>query len=260
MPTSTDPFDALLSPLRPRQPRPQFAVALRRRLEEESAMTTTTVHAPKMFHIGVGDADRANAFYGAVFDWDTERFEDDDHVRYYVLNPGGSTPVLTGQPGAPNARLGFAMEAFDDAVQAVEALGGTVERRGGGWAECRDDQGVPMILWQANDRQHPSSSRPPAGVLEWFEVRVPSASAAATFYRGLLGWEPAGIVVAPGEPAMVRPYATVSDIDAVRALVVEHGGEAGPIVDMGPGIGCECTDDQGTLFGLWQRTETTTIA
>src|SRR4051794_15382358 len=86
---TTDPFDALHRPLVPRRPRPQFAAALRRRLTEEFNMTTTdttTVRMPAMFHIRVPDADRAMAFFGAVFDWQAERVEFEGHIRHYTTN------------------------------------------------------------------------------------------------------------------------------------------------------------------------------
>src|SRR3954451_7982981 len=92
-----DPLDQLHRPLTPIAPRPEFAASLRRRMLEELAMTITQRQeqgqrrkgdhgALGMVHLRVGDADRAMRFFGALFDWEGERVEMDDHISHYVSN------------------------------------------------------------------------------------------------------------------------------------------------------------------------------
>ena len=65
---TSDPFDALRRPSPSRRPRVDFAVALRRQLEQELAMSTTNdqldvdvTHIPAMVHLGVADAGQGHA-------------------------------------------------------------------------------------------------------------------------------------------------------------------------------------------------------
>ncbi len=276
MATSTDPFDALLRPPAPRRPRPQFAAALRRRIEEELNMTTTeaTVHLPAMFHIAVPDADRAMAFFGAVFDWQGERVEWEGHVRHYMTNTTGSQPVLTDEPASWAARLGFKVDDLDATLATIERMGGRITDRGDTYASGEDNQGVEVVVWVPGDpHPHAPPTNAATGELEWFEIRVPSAERGHAFWGELLGWNfaryedgpfthvvnaagesQAGFVEAPGEGPRVTPCATVADIEAARAKVVAAGGTAGEASPMGPGLGCDCTDDQGTRFALWAPT------
>ena len=56
-----------------------------------------------IIHIKVADADRAMAFYGALLNWESERFED-DYVAHYVVNTK-VLHVLTADPEATDVRL-----------------------------------------------------------------------------------------------------------------------------------------------------------
>ncbi len=58
-----------------------------------------------------------------------------------------------------------------------------------------------------------------------------------------------GIVGAVEGPE-VKCYFRVADVEAARAKVRELGGEAGAPFEMGPLVASECTDDQGTEFGI----------
>jgi predicted enzyme related to lactoylglutathione lyase len=273
MATSTDPFDALRRPALPRRVRPQFAAALRRRLEEELNMTTTTttdVKLPDMFHIRVPNADRAMTFFGAVLDWQGERVEWEGHVRHYMTNTEGSQPVLTDEDADWAVRVGFKVDDVAATVAAIEQLGGRVTERDDRYALADDDQGVPLVVWTPGDpHPHAPPTQPARGELEWFEIRVPSAERGRDFYGQLLGWNfaqfeagpfwhvvndegqsQAGITEAEG-PVRVTPSATVDDIEAARQRVIAAGGQADDATPMGPGLGCECRDDQGTYFSLW---------
>jgi uncharacterized protein len=103
------------------------------------------------FELGAEDAERARAFYGALFGW---RFE--PAGRGFSIAgtnvPGG---VHGGDPGA-SPYVFFAVEDVEAAGTRVRELGGTVDELGGGDEEsaarfgrfklCRDDQGSPFGL------------------------------------------------------------------------------------------------------------------
>ncbi|HZN15377.1 MAG TPA: VOC family protein [Acidimicrobiales bacterium] len=269
---TSDPFEALHLPLVPRRPRPQFAAALKRRLTEELSMTTaeTTVRMPAMFHIRVPDPDQAMAFFGAVFDWEGERVEFEGHIRHYMTNTTATQPVITDEPGAWDVRVGFTTDDLNDAMATIERNGGRIGERGDTWVMADDGQGVALVVWTPRDAYpHAPPTKVATGELTWFEILVPSAERAKTFYGDLLGWKygqfeggpyhhvldatggsAAGITEAP-DALGVMIYATVPDIDAARARVVAAGGTVDASSPMGPGVGCHCTDDQGTRFGLW---------
>lgn len=107
------------------------------------------------------------------------------------------------------------------------------------------------------------------GELTWFEMGVPDAARAQSFYGALLGWRfesmgESGAVIHtaqgraglhPGDDArQIVTYFGVDDIEASVQQVRELGGQAD---DPGPpeeGFGrfATCRDDQGVAFGLHQ--------
>ena len=110
---------------------------------------------PTFFELGVQDAERARAFYAALFGWSMEP------------GPSGqgftiATPTVPGglHGGDPKASpyLFFAVDDMDAAVDRVRELGGTVDddahaegdeasvARFGRFRICRDDQGSPFGL------------------------------------------------------------------------------------------------------------------
>jgi predicted enzyme related to lactoylglutathione lyase len=107
------------------------------------------------------------------------------------------------------------------------------------------------------------------GELTWFEMGVPDATRAQSFYGALLGWTfesmgESGAVIRtaegraglhPGDDArQIVPYFHVDDIEASVQQVRELGGQAddpGP-AEEGFGRFVTCRDDQGVAFGLHQ--------
>ena len=167
---AADPFEALRRPSPSRRPRVGFAVALRRRLEEELHMTTTddqldveAVRIPAMVHLGVADADRAIRFFGLLFDWEAERVEYRGHIRHYVYNTVNVTPCITDEAGAPRLQLGFTVDDVPATARLVTELGGAImddesTPDGGGFVLARDAQGIPLQLWRASGDS--TSTRP----------------------------------------------------------------------------------------------------
>jgi uncharacterized protein len=109
---------------------------------------------PAFFEIGVEDAERARAFYGALFGW---TFTAGPHGGSMITTstlPGG---LHGADPGAA-PYLFFRVEDLDAAIARVRELGGTVEGLGadesdvertyGRFTLCRDDQGSPFGLYE----------------------------------------------------------------------------------------------------------------
>lgn len=164
------------------------------------------------------------------------------------------------------------------AVRDIEEGGGRVTESevtpdGGGWAQGEDDQGVPLLVYRpSGDHPHDRPSVTPSGDVGLVFIRE-DAPRAERFYGRLLGWQVershpqsnyfdtvdlVGVFDENAAFGTDRP-ASVSFFVSVRALrpavekIVELGGSSGPVPsapDMGPFFSLECTDDQGTRFGL----------
>jgi predicted enzyme related to lactoylglutathione lyase len=105
------------------------------------------------FEIGTGDAEKARAFYGGLFeDWSFETGPSGDG---FVVNTGGVPGgVHTGDPGAAMYAF-FKVPDLDAAASTVESLGGEVKHledsdenvsEFGRFALCKDDQGSAFGL------------------------------------------------------------------------------------------------------------------
>ena len=114
---------------------------------------------PTFFELGVGDAERGRAFYGALFGW---TFEPGPAGGGGFSIGTGSVPggMHGGDQGA-SPYLFFGVDDLDAAVARVRELGGTVEDLGeegeedaasaarfGRFKLCRDDQGSHFGLHQ----------------------------------------------------------------------------------------------------------------
>ena len=104
---------------------------------------------PSYIELGVPDAARAVAFYGAVLGWAVDPSAGMTQIETPTLSIG----IHAGDPGAHFEVL-FAVPDIEAALAAVTAAGGEVvspvtDSPGfGRWAECRDDQGVRFGLRQ----------------------------------------------------------------------------------------------------------------
>jgi len=105
------------------------------------------------------------------------------------------------------------------------------------------------------------------GELTWFEMGVPDAAKAQTFYGTLLGWTfesmgEGGAVISTGEgraglhpgdeARQIVSYFRVDDVEATVQRVRELGGQADDPSPVEEGFGrfVTCHDDQGVAFGL----------
>jgi hypothetical protein len=227
-------------------------------------------------HVKVADADRANAFYGQLLDWQSQRFHEDGRTAHYVVNTSVLT-VLTDNADAPPVRLFFPVDDVAEGVATVEALGGRVTDSAvdvdhGGWAEADDGQGVPIGLWRPGSSHYDAPAearRAPRGEIGYLTIHVGDTERGTRFYSGLLGWRfedarPNGYrhVVNAG-PAMglygtepghqaVTLYVRVSDLVDVAARVPALGGRVTEPSESPSGLSAVCTDDQGLELYLWQ--------
>jgi predicted enzyme related to lactoylglutathione lyase len=103
--------------------------------------------------------------------------------------------------------------------------------------------------------------------LGYYTLSVGDLDRAAAFYGALFGWEfrrehetylhvtntavPMGLT-AGGSSSQPNLYYHVADVDASAEQVRKLGGATGEMLDSKSGRGCTCTDDQGTVIGLWQ--------
>jgi uncharacterized protein len=108
---------------------------------------------PSYIELGVADAGRALAFYGAVLGWTVDPAAGMTQVDTPTLSIG-----IHGGDSEAHFEVMFAVGDLDAALASVGSSGGAVigpvaDSPGfGRWAECRDDQGVRFGL-----RELPSS-------------------------------------------------------------------------------------------------------
>ena len=109
------------------------------------------------FEIGVGDSERAQAFYAELFGWTFERVEGGQGPSA-VAGAGVPGGIHGGDPGV-SPYVFFSVEEMDAAASRVRDLGGTAETMGDGSDEnsetvahfgrfmlCTDDQGSSFGL------------------------------------------------------------------------------------------------------------------
>ncbi len=106
------------------------------------------------FEIGVGDADKARAFYGALFGW---RFGDSPSGQGAVVETGNVPGGIHGGDPAASPYVFFSVDDIEAAAAQVRDLGGSVDDLGdeddeasaarfGRFKLCRDDQGSAFGL------------------------------------------------------------------------------------------------------------------
>lgn len=281
MPDRAEPFDALLRPMTPLAPRPEFAASLRRQLERELGMTTTDTSpevregALAMVHLKVADADRAMRFFGSLFGWQAERVPFENHISHYTVN-NEVTVRLLDDPTSPPVVANYEVSEVAETIRRIESAGGTViasepQPDGGGWARGEDDQGLPFYVFRPGRyHEHASPTQAPTGEVGLVFIRADSGRA-QRFYGSVFGWnvervhpdsnyfetvprvgvfDETAAFGTPVEPSETL-YLEVEALAPAMARVEELGGHAGDATqDMGPYWTSMCTDDQGTEFGL----------
>jgi uncharacterized protein len=280
-----DPFVDLRRPIVAARPRPDFTVALRRRLMEELQMSSiddavSTDHGTlRLAHVRVGDAEQAMRFFGSLFGWVGERYVDPDAdapVSYYTLNTA-VTVRLIDDPDSALFRPNYVVDDVAAAARAIEAGGGRITESeltddGGGWLYADDDQGLPFVAYRPSGAYHGEAVDPITGDIGLVFMTV-DAAAAGAFYGSVLGWQltaahpgshfydavdRVGVfdetaALGTDRPPGITVYFEVPALRPTADRIEELGGRTDDVPDlatMGPYFTVECTDDQGTRFGL----------
>ena len=122
------------------------------------------------FEIPADDEARAREFYGSIFGWQLQEMPE---MQYTILmtTPVDQQPQLPLEPGAINGGLmkrsddtpapviTVDVESIDDALQRIEAAGGSTVRSRteipgmGAFAYFKDTEGNVVGLWETNPTQ-----------------------------------------------------------------------------------------------------------
>jgi uncharacterized protein len=104
---------------------------------------------PTYIELGVPDADKARAFFGAVLGWTASGGRGPGQVETHTLDVG-----IHDEDEERHFEVFFAVDDLDTALDRVAECGGAVtsdvhDTPGfGRWVECTDDQGVRFGLRQ----------------------------------------------------------------------------------------------------------------
>ncbi len=227
----------------------------------------------------VPDVEQAEAFYGHVLSW-----------TFGPASSGKGRSVLDSMPdtglwgGQPRGALVICWRVDDltAAIEAVRRLGGSASepdaRDYGLLSHCTDDQGMRFYLWQPTEAELASgravTERPPLngtrhGDLTYLTLEVVDSERLRELFGALLGWtfapgrsedgwnvsDPMPMTGVSGghETATAVPMWRVDDIAAAVERVIAAGGTSSPVERQPYGLSADCTDNQGTRFGLNQE-------
>jgi len=100
------------------------------------------------FVLPTPDAERARAFYGAMFGWDFSPGNVPGGFNIEGSSPRGG---LFGGGEGSSPTVYFSVDDIDEAVGKVRDLGGDAEDpqeiASGYMSHCRDDQGTSFAIW-----------------------------------------------------------------------------------------------------------------
>jgi predicted enzyme related to lactoylglutathione lyase len=162
-----------------------------------------TLGAASWTELMTTDLDAAIAFYKAVFGWKVE-------VAPMSAGPYGVGQVdgkyISGMMSLPQEGMPpywgvyFTVADVEATVAKATELGGTVimdtfdAPEVGTMAVLQDPQQAVFSVIAYKEPDHEDHQRPWAenfglnGAISWYELRVPDAAVAASFYQNLLGW------------------------------------------------------------------------
>jgi predicted enzyme related to lactoylglutathione lyase len=226
----------------------------------------------------VPDLAQAMAFYADVLGWTYSPGSADQGRQVEQVTPMAG--LWGGQPRGEHV-LTWRVDDIASALQRVRDAGGTAAEPEvtpyGATAACVDDQGIRFYLWQptpeqaererdAHDRAVNGSRH---GDMSYLTLEVRDVDRTRAFYGAVLGWtctpgsvangwEVDGIMPMTGlwggqRAAAAVPVYRVDDIYTAVERVRAAGGTATEPHQEPYGILAECTDNQGTRFGLGQH-------
>jgi uncharacterized glyoxalase superfamily protein PhnB len=219
----------------------------------------------------VGDAEQAAGFFSLVLGWRVAARDGRFQVEGQSLPHG----IASAQDHS-TLFLAYVVRDIADTTRRVRQAGGEageVTTEPWGLASmCTDDQGMRFSAYQPAEgvAARPGTPRPGSrpGDLAYVTMEVPDSEKARSFYGSVLGWHfspgsvPDGwqvedphpmVGLSGGHPeATLVPVYQAEDIEAGVELVRAAGGTATNPEARPWGLSSQCTDDQGTRFGLWQ--------
>jgi uncharacterized glyoxalase superfamily protein PhnB len=233
-------------------------------------------------YIAVADARRAIDWYVAVFDGHRRGdayVMDDGRIGHAEIGIGDAVLMISDPfsdygveaPSGPahSHSIHVQVPDVDRTVRTAAAQGATIEREPsdepyGRVASMVDPFGHRWLLNQPPT----TATRLRQGDVAYITLNVPDDEQAKAFYGAVLGWQfsagrvdrgwnvdgvnpPTGLAGGAGGPGADLCY-RVTDIEAARARVADHGGSADPAESQPYGLLARCTDNQGATFYLWQ--------
>jgi len=202
-------------------------------------MTTGTrkTHEFCWINLMTPDAERARAFFGALFGWTYgempgvpggqiiqvgERTAGAFMDLAVVHMPKGTPPVIG---------VMVKVESADAAVAKVNTLGGRAEPafdvlENGRMAMCTDPNGAVFAVWQTKKQPGMDVDSHTHGAPSWFETITSDAGRAAAFYAALFGWTPEEQQPVPGMTYTLLKLDEVPVAGVMPAL--PHMGEVPP--------------------------------
>lgn len=240
--------------------------------------------APCWIELNSSDMDRARAFYGDLFGWDSEASgpEFGGYLGFASDGDGiaGGMPCEANSPGADTWTIYLRVDDIATSAAAAKAAGAQVvlepmQVGSLGWmAALIDPGGASIGLWQTGDHLgFQALARP--GAPAWFELLSTDYDAALPFYADVLAWDThtmsdtpefrystygsgddarAGIMDASGMNSGLGKggwcvYVAVADTDAAVADAIRLGGACTMDPHDTPfGRIAQLTDPTGTMF------------
>ncbi|MFL5623848.1 MAG: VOC family protein [Gemmatimonadaceae bacterium] len=233
------------------------------------------------------DLDGSKSFYSHVIGWGTQESKGPQPYTMWEnegVPIGGLWPAAKGMGEAPQWLPYVSVDDVDATASKAKELGGQVSAGpddipgGGRYAILEDPQGAKFAIYRSGHSPQTPEFNPGCGQISWHELATTDQKKAFEFYSELFGWNrirqidmgPSGIyqVYGKGEtmyggmydPTPQMPMATawccyimVENIPDALDRVSESGGQVlnGPMEPPGTNaVVAQCTDPQGTLFGL----------
>jgi uncharacterized protein len=237
------------------------------------------------------DMRAAEDFYKAVVGWTTTPFEASTEGPYDMWTRGDGTqmggvmPIPDGMNAPPHWVMYVGVPKLDDAVAAIERLGGRALSpvidvpEVGRLRTMLDPQGAMFSIHEPSSPPGRPERPPQVGDVAWHELYTTDPAAAMKFYAEVFGWRPTealdmgpmgtyqmfgrtsalgGMMATPSSMAQVPAhwgfYFRVPEIQAGAARVTANGGRIlnGPMEVPGGSWIVQCVDPQGAAFSLHQ--------
>jgi predicted enzyme related to lactoylglutathione lyase len=253
---------------------------------QETVMATETIPTGKFvwFDYLAKDFDKAQGFYGELFNWKTQVEQMAPYGAYTMIAVDGK-PIGGYQPTpeVTKARWLAHLQVSDarQAVAKVTELGGKVVKPVFKFGEytiaiVEDPQGGQFAVCQPQKAEEEAGAKGP-GSFVWNELVSPDPKASIAFYRGLAGYETemmdmpkvgkyhilkkdgeqlGGIMkeLMPGQPIGWLPYVLVENLDTTADKAKRLGAKLLVPPTEVPNMGrfAIIEDPQGASLGVFQ--------